>query len=117
MAQHQLAFEMSEGNSTKIVSSRGNSAEEHRLLFIAILTHWRGRKRRASIRETWMTQCTGDKVKCLFFTDLVGAKESNQRLLQTEISWNDDMIVMPMPGNISDIKYCNAEILYAKSQH
>ena len=65
-----------------------------------------------------MTKCTGDKVKCLFFTDLVGAKESNKRLLQTEISWNDDMIVIPMAGNnISDIKYCNAEILYAKSQH
>lgn len=105
LSQHRAAFEISKGSSTDIVSSPRNSTKEHRLLFIAILTHWRRWKRRAGIRETWMMQCTGDKVRCLFFTDDVGAKEDDKQSLQTEISWNKDMILMPMAGNTSD-KYC-----------
>ena len=113
LSQHRAAFEIWKGNATEIGSSQGNSTKERRLLFIAILTHWRKWKRRASIRETWMTQCTGDKVRCLFFTDDVGTKEDDKQSLQTEISRNNDMILMPMEGNISD-KYCERTLVHEK---
>ena len=60
-----------------------------------------------------MTQCTGDKVRCLFFTDDVGAKEDDKQSLQAKISWTNDMILMPMEGNISD-KYCERTLVHEK---
>ncbi len=94
-----VTFERSKGNTTGIVLSEDNSTKESTLLFIAVLTHWRRWKRRDSIRETWMTQCGNDRARCLFFTDDVGAKENDKRRLKTEISWNNDTILMPMTGN------------------
>lgn len=69
------------------------------LLFIAILSHWKRRKRRESIRETWLMECQDNtKAKCLFFTDYAGAGEEEKRLLDNEIEENQDTIAMPMTG-------------------
>ena len=94
-----LHFEISKDNHTKIVSSQDNSSKDNALLFIAVLTHWRRWKRRQSIRETWMTHCKEKNVRCLFFTDDVGAKEYDKRWLKNEMSRNNDTILMPMAGN------------------
>lgn len=102
-----VTFEISKGDTTDKVSSKDNSTEENTLLFIAVLTHWRRWKRRAGIRETWMTQCTGDKARCLFFTDDVGAKENDKRLLKSEISRNNDTILMAMTGTL-----CSTYVFY-----
>lgn len=96
-----------QNNSTGIVSSQGKTKE---LLFIAVLTHWSRWKRRASIRETWMTQCTRDaRAKCLFFTDDAGAKDNDKHWLDSEVSTNNDTILMPMSGI-----FCNVLLILVK---
>ena len=97
LLEARVSLEISEGNATEIVSSQGDGSKDKALLFIAVLTHWRRWKRRDSIRETWMTQC-GEDVRCLFFTDDVGAKENEKQWLHAEVSLKQDTILMPMTG-------------------
>ena len=93
-----VAFEITKDNKREIGLSEDKWTEERTLLLIAVLTHWRRWKRRDSIRATWMTQCDHTKVTCLFFTDDVGAEENDKLRLKTEISSNNDTILMPMTG-------------------
>ena len=93
-----VSSDILKGNKTGIALSDGTPTDERTLLFIAVLTHWRRWKRRDSIRTTWMTQCSDARVMCLFFTDDVGAKENDKRRLKTEMSKNNDTILMPMTG-------------------
>ena len=69
------------------------------LLFVAILSHWKRRKRRDSIRETWMAHCQDTaRVKCLFFTDFAGTGAKERRSLENEKWENNDTVFMPMTG-------------------
>lgn len=69
------------------------------LLFVAILSHWKRRKRRDSIRETWMAYCQDTAtVECLFFTDFAGTEVKERRSLENEKWENNDTVVMPMSG-------------------